>query len=106
METFGQAAEPDPTRSQVVDDGENVLRVASEAVQFPDGEDVTFAEMVEAGIEMGSGRGGAAHAIVGEDAGRSGFLKRVELELGILVGGADSRVSNNGQRRSCLIIPS
>ena len=35
--------------------------------------------------------------MVGEDARRPGFLKRVELKLGILVGGADSRVSDDGQ---------
>ena len=51
--------------------------------------------MVEAGIEMGSRRGRAADAVVGEDARRPGFLKRVELKLGILIGGADSRVADN-----------
>ena len=35
--------------------------------------------------------------MVGVDAGRPGFLKRVELKLGVLVGGADPRVSDDGQ---------
>ena len=97
VQTFGEAAESDPSGRQLVDHRENVLGVASEAVEFPDGEHVAFAEMVEAGIEMGSARGRAAHAMVGVDARRPGFLKRVELKLGILVGGADSRVPDDGQ---------
>ena len=97
VQTFGEAAESDPSGRQLVHHRENVLGVASEAVEFPDGEHVAFAEMVEAGIEMGSARGRAAHAMVGVDAGRPGFLKRIELKLGILVGGADSRVPDDGQ---------
>jgi hypothetical protein len=84
-----------PSGCQLVHHRENVLGVASEPIEFPDGEHVALAEMVEAGIEMGSARGRAAHAMVGVDAGRSGFLKRVELKLGILVGGADSRVPDD-----------
>jgi hypothetical protein len=30
--------------------------------------------------------------VVGVDARRPGFLKRIELKLGILIGGADSRI--------------
>ena len=71
---------------------ENVLRVAPEPIELPDGEHVAFAEMVEAGIKLGSAGRRSAHAMVGVDAGRPGFLKRVELKLGILVGGADARV--------------
>ena len=37
-----------------------MLCVASEAIKLPDGEHVALAEMVEAGIEMGSARGRAA----------------------------------------------
>ena len=49
----------------------------------------------------------AAHAVVGENAGRPGFLKRVELKPGVLVSGADQRVSDDGHCHSlCLIIPS
>jgi hypothetical protein len=53
VQTFGDAAESDPSGSELVDHGENVLGVVSEAVELPDGEHVAFAEMVEAGIEMG-----------------------------------------------------
>ena len=88
VQPFGEAAESDPSGPQLVDHGENVLGVTSEAVELPDGEHVAFAEMVEAGIEMGSARCRAAHAIVGVDARRPGFLKRVELKLGILIGSA------------------
>ena len=80
---------------QLVHHRENVLGVASESIELPDGEHVAFAEMVEAGIEMGSGRGRAAHAMVGVDAVRPGFLKRVERKLRVLIGGADSRISDN-----------
>ena len=102
VQTFGEAAESDPSGRQLVHHGENVLGVASEAVELPDGEHVAFAEMVEAGIEMGSAGCRAAHAMVGVDAGRPGFLKRVELKLGILVGGADSRVPDNRHYRAPL----
>jgi len=71
---------PIPPRSQLVDDREHMLCVAPEPIESPDGEHVALA----AGIEMGSAGGRAAHAMVGEDAGRPGFLKRVELKLGIL----------------------
>ena len=64
MKTFGEAAESDPSGRQVVDHGEDVLCVASEAVQFPDGEHVAFAQMIQAGIEMGSASRRAAHAMV------------------------------------------
>jgi hypothetical protein len=107
MQTLGEAAESDPARGQVVDDGENVLGVASEAVQFPDGEHIAFAEVVEAFVEMGSGRGRAADAMVGKDARRAGFFKRVKLKLGVLVGGADPCVPDDGRPAdSCLNIPS
>ena len=37
--------------------------------------------------------------MVGVDAGRPGFLKRIELKLGVLVGGADPRISDNRHYR-------
>ena len=54
VQTLGEAAESDPSRCQLIHHRENVFGVASEAVELPDGEHVAFAEMVEAGIEMGS----------------------------------------------------
>ena len=107
VQTFGEAAESDPSGRQLVHHGENVLGVASEAVEFPDGEHVAFAEMVEAGIEMGSASRRAADAMVGVDARRPGFLKRVELKLRVLVGRADPCVPDNRHLPLlCLIIPS
>jgi hypothetical protein len=46
--------------------------------------------------------------MVGEDARCPGLVKRIELKLGILVGGAYSRVPENRHYRAllCLIIPS
>jgi hypothetical protein len=84
VQTFGEAAESDPSGRQLLDHGENVLCVASEAVEFPDGEHVTLTEMVEAGIKLGSAGRRAGNTMVGEDALCPGFLKRVELKLGIL----------------------
>jgi hypothetical protein len=66
--------------------------------------DVT--EVVKAGIELRATGLRAAHAVVGEDAGGPGLLKRVELKLGVLVGGADPCVANDCHHCSCLIIPS
>ena len=63
---FGEAAESDPASNELVDDGEDVLGVASEAVQLPDGQHVAFAEVVEAGVVWSSGRG-PADAVAGED---------------------------------------
>ena len=54
MQTFGHAAEPDAARSQVVYDGEDVLRVATEPIQLPDGQHVAFAEVIEAGVKLGA----------------------------------------------------
>jgi len=66
------------------DELKNVNRVAPQPIEFPDGEHVALAEMVQASIEMGSAGGRAADAVVGEDARRPGFPKCVELKLGIL----------------------
>jgi hypothetical protein len=95
VQTFGEAAESDPPRSQVVHHRENMSCVSPEPIQLPDGEHIAFAEMVEARIKLGSARRRAAHTVVGEDARRPGFVQRIELKLGILVGGADSRVPDN-----------
>lgn len=94
VQALGEAAEPDPARGELLDNGQDVLGVATQAVELPDGEHVTFAQMVQAGVEMRPGRGGAA-GVVGEDALRAGLEKGVDLELGILVGGTDSRVPDD-----------
>ena len=65
------------------------------AMELPHREDVAAPEMVEAGVKLGSAGGGAADAVVCENASRAGIAERVELKLGVLVGGADSRVSDN-----------
>ncbi len=54
VQTFGEAAESDPPGSQLVDNRENVLGVASEAVELPDGEHVAFAEVIEVGVKLRS----------------------------------------------------
>ena len=95
VQTFGEAAESDPPGRQLVHHRENVLGVASKAIKFPDGEHIALAEVVQAGIKLGSARRSAADTVVGEHARRPGFVERIELKLGIRVGGADSRVPDN-----------
>jgi hypothetical protein len=77
VQAFVQAAEPDAARSQLVDDSEDMLCVPSEPIELPDGQDVAFAKVVEAGVKSGSVGGGAADAVVVEDADRPGVAKRV-----------------------------
>jgi len=100
VQTFGEAPESDPSGSQLVHDSENVLCVASQAIEFPDGEHVAFAEVLEAGIELGSASRRAANTMVGEDTRCPGLVKRIEQKLGILVGGAHSRIPDNRHYRS------
>ena len=102
VQTFCQATESDPARGELLDDGEHVLGVASEAIQFPDGEHVAFAEMIQTSIEMWSRRGRTAHAVVGVNARRPGVLKRVQLKPGILIGGRNPCVPDDCQ----LLLPS
>ena len=47
---------------------EDVLGVAAEAIELPDGEHIAFAEMVEASFQLRAASRRAADAVVGEDA--------------------------------------
>ncbi len=67
------------------------------AGRVSDCEHVAFAEVVKASIQMRPGRGRAAHAMVGENARRPGFFKRVQLKLRILIGGRNPRVPDDCQ---------
>jgi hypothetical protein len=86
VETFGEAAEPDPARRQLVDDGKDVLSVTPEPIQLPNGKDVAFTDVVQTRFKLRSASGGAADTVLGEDARSPGLAKRIELQLGILVG--------------------
>jgi hypothetical protein len=68
VHTFGEATESDSARGQLVDDGKNMLRVASEPIQLPHGENVAFAEVVQAGLKLRSAGRGTADTVVGEHA--------------------------------------
>ena len=70
-----------------------------------DHQHVAFAEVVQARVKLWAAGCGTADAVVGEDAGGPGLAKRIELKLGILVGGADPCISDDGHRCSRLIIP-
>ena len=83
-----QAPEPDPALSQPGDGVDQVPQGAAEPVQFPDDQGVAGAELVQELGEGGSVGAGAAGGL-GEHpiAARSG--QRVDLEVGLLVGGRD-----------------
>jgi hypothetical protein len=97
VQTFGEAPESDPSGSQLVHDSENVLCVASEAVELPDGEHIAFAKMVEAGVKLGSARRRTANAMVGEDARCPSLVKRIELTA------TTAPLSNNPVKLAVLI---
>ena len=69
------------------------MGVASEAVEFSDGDHVTLADVVQASVHLRAVGGRAAYTMVGEDARRPSLLKCVELKLGILI---SRRISHSG----------
>ena len=54
VDPFGQALEADAGGGQVVDSGDQMAQVATEAVQAPHDKGVTEAEVVEDGLELGA----------------------------------------------------
>src|SRR5574340_319168 len=91
-----QRAELDAALVQVVDDLQHVLGIAGEAVEFPDGQDVAGAQVVQARGQLRAVDLGAADAVVGEDPHGAGGVESVELESGVLVRGAHACVSDEG----------
>jgi hypothetical protein len=87
---------PNPPGGQLVHHREDVLGVASESIELPHRQDVTFTEVVEARRELRAVPCRAAHAVVGEGAGCPCIAERVELELGGLIGRADPCVPDSG----------
>jgi hypothetical protein len=65
---------------------------AAEAVQLPDDQGVAGAQLVQQLLEggpVGAGAAGRLH----KDAVAAGALQRVDLEVGLLVGGGDASVA-------------
>jgi hypothetical protein len=87
-----EAAEPDPTVGQSGDGIDQVPEGAAEAVQFPDDQGVAGPQLVEELLEGGAVGAGAAGRL-GEHSVAPGTLERVDLELGLLVGGGDAGVA-------------
>jgi hypothetical protein len=87
-----EAAEPDAAVGQAGDGVDQVVQGAAEAVQFPDDQGVAGAELVQELLEGGASGAGAAgrldkHSIA------TGGVQRVNLELGLLVGGGDAGIA-------------
>jgi hypothetical protein len=69
-----------------------VAQGAAKPVQLPDHQGVAGAQLVQDGGELGSVGAGATGA-VGEHAVAAGLSERVDLEVGVLVGGGDTSVA-------------
>ena len=75
---------------QVIGDGEHFLDGAAEAVELPDDESVTGAQIIERGGQALALRGGLAGAhLLGVDPAASGLGQGVALQLGVLGIGGD-----------------
>jgi hypothetical protein len=89
----GQRLDPDPARVQSSDDVDQVAQVAAEPVDLPDDQGVAGAQVGQACVPLrpvgpGAGRG------VGVDLQAALSVQSVELQPGVLVRGADPRVSS------------
>ena len=78
-----EAAEPDPTLGQAGDGVDQVPEGAAEAVELPDDQGVTGAQLVQELGEGGAVGAGAAGGL-GEDSVAAGRGEGVDLELGLL----------------------
>jgi hypothetical protein len=100
-----QAAEPDAALGQAGDGVDQVAQGAAEAVELPNDQGVTRAQLVQELLEDGAVGAGAAGGL-GEHPVAAGRLQGVDLELGLLVGGGDAgiaeQVSHAGNRRRTL----
>ncbi len=88
VESFCEGAECDAAFAEVVDGVDDVGDGSSEAVEFPNDEDITvvLAEVVQAFGELGALRFRAGF-VVGEDPDRSGLAECVLLQFGVLFEG-------------------
>jgi hypothetical protein len=100
-----ETAEPNPTVGEDGDGVDQVAQGAAEAVEFPDDQGVTGAQLVQKLLEDRAVGAGAAGGL-GEHAVAAGTFESIDLELGVLVGGGDAgiakQVSHAGERRRTL----
>ena len=68
---------PMPRAIRSFDNAEHVLRIAPKSVELPDDENVTFAEVVEAGVETRSSRYRAGYTLVAEHSIDSRVAQRI-----------------------------
>ena len=87
-----EAAEPDAALGKPGDGVDQVPQRAAETVEFPDDQSVSGAELVQELLEDRTVAAGAAGGLgVHPVAARSG--QRVDLKVGLLVGGGDAGVA-------------
>ncbi len=96
VESFGEGTERDAAFAEVMDGVDDVANGSSEAIEFPDNEDVAvvLAEVIQAFGELGALRFGAGF-VVGEDADRAGLSECMFLQFGVLLEGGDACVSDD-----------
>lgn len=93
VDAFGEAGELDLEFVQAVDQVDEVLDAAAEAVEFPDDDLVAGAQLVDHALELGAVRGGSGGVLL-VDPFAPGLLQCVALQGGILVVRADPGVSD------------
>ena len=90
-ELAGEDPDADAAGVQVIGDGEHFFDGAAEAVELPDDESVTGAQVVEHGGQALALRGGLAGAhLLGVDPAAPGLGQGAVLELGVLSVGGDA----------------
>jgi hypothetical protein len=87
-----QAPESDPALSQSSDGVDQVAERPAEAVELPHNQGVTRPQLVQELLENGPVGAGAAGRL-GEHPVAAGCHERVNLELGLLVGGRDAGIA-------------
>ena len=100
-----EAPEPDAALSQFGDGVDEMPEGPPEAVEFPDDQGIAGAQLVQDLLEHEAVGAGAAGRL-GEHPIAASTLQRVDLELGMLVGGGDAgiaeQVSHATDRRTTL----
>jgi hypothetical protein len=87
-----EAPEPDPTVGKAGDGVDQVPQRPARPIQLPDNQGVAGAELVQDLFESGPVAAGIAGGL-GEHPIAAGPLQRVDLELGLLVGGRDAGIA-------------
>lgn len=93
VQLLGQASESHSLFGELVDESYEMFEAAAQSVQSPDNDGVAWAQGFEHPVEFGTACLSAT-GMIHVDPFASGLLQRVGLEVGLLVDGADPRVSD------------